>query len=147
MENDLQRRLVSLKVLEKLSPGDYLRTRGRHFQIEPSDKIWAWRAFSRWWTGESRTQMTDDITVLVRQCLRDASNSNTSEQEQEQVLRCLNEATNGIRELINIYRVDALIASRLELVVLEIDNAVSARLEQTDATGTEQLNEEDVDED
>lgn len=137
MENDLQRRLVSLKVLAKLSPGDYLRTRGRHFQIEPSDKIWAWRALSRWWTGESRNQMTDDITVLVRQCLRDSSNSNTSDLEREQVLQCLGDAISGINELINIYRADALIASRLELIVGEIQNAVSACVVQADVTAVD----------
>ena len=121
MENDQERRLINLRVLAKLAPGDCLRTKGRLLQIEPRENLWILRAMSRWWNGESRNQMTDDITLLIRQCFSDLKNSNLSEHQKHRITISLIDALSGIKELIKLYRTDAVTSSRLEILSIDIE--------------------------
>ena len=121
MENDQERRLINLRVLAKLSPGDCLRTKGRLLQIEPRENLWFIRAMSRWWAGESRNQMTDDITSLIRQSFSDLENTSLTEHQKNRITISLIDSMSGIKELIKLYRTDAVTSARLEILYIDIE--------------------------
>ena len=64
MNDDARLCLTNLKVLAKMKSGDVLSTRGRHFQLMPSES-WLPQFMTRWWYGESRVVMIHDITTVV----------------------------------------------------------------------------------
>ena len=123
MNSEQEDNLINLKVLARLGPGDTLRTRAHYFQIETTGNNWHLPSWvTRWWYGESRANMIEAVSILIRRCLQDIEQKSLDEKYQRRIINSLVESKTGLKELINRYRADAFTSSRLEIIISDIDH-------------------------
>ena len=133
--------LNNLHVLSALSPYDKLITSGDAFDIHGPTR---WREVYRTWIGERRNQNMSRVRQTVRSAisyvnksLDDANALLTSSSSTEEHMRLrvdtivvqhvrmcegLKQSCNGLRNLLQTYRDDAMLSSQLHLTITEIED-------------------------
>ena len=139
MDVDAERTLNNLHVLSAVSPFDKLITNGDSFDIHPPSRM---REMYRTWIGERRTQNVARVRQTVRtaiahirKLLDDANALLTSGLREDESMRLrvdtivvqhvrmcegLQQSCTGLRNLMQTYRDDAMLASHIHLTITEI---------------------------
>ena len=114
--NTRQNLIINLKVISKLQPHVKLDTSSALFKINQSPQFcpeYVWR----WWMVHNRKQDLARISLLFEESLK--------EKGDEQVVKALREATQGLNSLKTTYEEDATIVAMIEYIIENLNRELA----------------------
>ena len=139
METEIELMLRNINVVASLMPSDKLNTENAVFSVYTPTSI---RGAVRYWWGESREANVNRIQSSIRQAktfiqsilqnemtasnLQGRMKAVIEMQQCSRMLQSLQQATVGLKNLMQTYRDDASICAKLKILQEEINDFVSA---------------------